>query len=610
MVEMIPLLNPNIAYIPVDGGVLFRGPNGSFVLKGDNSYQWMKVLSPYLTGKYHIEQFTSQMNAVNKENLILLLNQLEQKGVIRDKEKDIDHSLTTFEEEKYDSEIGFIESYLDSGEFRFQKFRNTKIAIVGNGISFVAAIRALLKTGLKSVTFEFTDKSVGLELKLASYIKDYQKNDPHIDCVDSIHPILKSSIESFDIVLYVADTPNWDKIQEMERKCQQVGARFMVTSISEQGGIVGPLHQDRICWNCIYNRLKFQNFNFEPQLNSNEIFSVFLGNMIAFQIFSLQTGISQFSTYNFLTVDPTYLSQEEHLIESDGTCHYCSKVKPGNLEMHYLKEFQQIKVPISEDDFNQQATTYLVSTRTGIFKKVEYGDLEQIPVAQCELTIREQLLDKGSLKIIEPGRHHSHARFQVLVRGIETYAKLVNTRKTCDLVYSVKQKQWITLNRNIELNNLYFTSGFTYDNWIQNGIMKYFEMDLVNNYMNLNGEYTVLLANKSFSHENMHYFKILKTIASNFKLIYRCYESKYWISAVVVNNKLISVKSWTEFETAVNLALLSTINILMSYEINDLNSMQIEKKCGLTDELIVVPWISDQYILSKLPIAIGWIGYI
>lgn len=136
-------------YLPdPKGGVYFRNNASSFWMDGGTIYQWIEKLIPMFNGNHTLEELTAGLTTPYRNRVYEIGEALLTKGYVRDTSQDQSHQLPASVLEKYASQIEFIESFVDSGAYRFQRYRHAKVLVMGSGSLFVSLTSALLESGL------------------------------------------------------------------------------------------------------------------------------------------------------------------------------------------------------------------------------------------------------------------------------------------------------------------------------------------------------------------------------------------------------------------------------------------------------------------------------
>ena len=105
---------------------------------------------------------------------------LYRNGFVRDMSQDLPHQLPEEVLKKYASQIEFLDSFGDSGAYRFQTYRQAKVLAVGSGPFFVSLVSALLESGLPKFHMLVTDSEPTNRQRLMELVAHARKTDPEV----------------------------------------------------------------------------------------------------------------------------------------------------------------------------------------------------------------------------------------------------------------------------------------------------------------------------------------------------------------------------------------------------------------------------------------------
>ncbi|MGH3850811.1 MAG: hypothetical protein ACRDRT_14100, partial [Pseudonocardiaceae bacterium] len=148
---MRPRLLEDVRYVPCPDGVYLRGERGVCTLEGTTAHAWLTRLHPFLNGDHTLEELTGALPAAQRDMVVQLVWTLHEQGFVIDARADQPHSLTVAECQAYAEEIGFVRYSLDSAEYRFQRYRQARVTMLGDGPVLTALLDAGLRSGLRDV---------------------------------------------------------------------------------------------------------------------------------------------------------------------------------------------------------------------------------------------------------------------------------------------------------------------------------------------------------------------------------------------------------------------------------------------------------------------------
>lgn len=169
-------------YIPdPEGGVYLRNNESSLRLKGSNIYQWIEKLVPMFNGKQTMGDLTRGLTAPYRKRVYEIGETLLQKGFVRDISQDRSHQLDDRIVEKYASQIEFIENFVDSGGYRFEKFREANVLVIGSGSILISLIRTLIETGLPKFHYIVTESLHTNRQRISEIMENARKFDSEVE---------------------------------------------------------------------------------------------------------------------------------------------------------------------------------------------------------------------------------------------------------------------------------------------------------------------------------------------------------------------------------------------------------------------------------------------
>lgn len=142
-----PRVRHDIVFAETYGGVLFRHAEDGFVLKGKSAYPLVSALLPHLDGGRYLEELCEGLPAPQREMVAQVVQTLLDRGYARDA-KDVPPADLP---EGFETQIRFIEHFVDGAAARFSDFRNAKVAVYGAGELAKAVSLGLVTNGLSSV---------------------------------------------------------------------------------------------------------------------------------------------------------------------------------------------------------------------------------------------------------------------------------------------------------------------------------------------------------------------------------------------------------------------------------------------------------------------------
>jgi putative thiazole-containing bacteriocin maturation protein len=409
-------------------GVYFRNNISSFRMEGTSIDKWVEKLIPMFNGEYSLSDITKGLTGPYRDRVYEIADALYRNGYVRDVSQDRPHQLDQPILKRYASQIEFLNSFEDSGEFRFQRYRETKMLAIGSGPILVSLVSALIESGFPKINVLITDTIPTNRQRLMELEEYGQQTDSEI----SVKEITKNKKENswqeivkpFDSILYVSGEGDIEELRALHSLCRKEKKMFLPAISLRNVGFAGPLvHPDSNgCWESAWRRLHQTVLDKSMQMEDrSSVAEAMLANVIVFEWFkqvSSETEIdpsNQFYLLNTKTMEGSWHPFIPHPLVT------------GDLS---AKEVQGIEKRLKNDlsiDRQRNLLVFfnqLTSMEAGLFHIWDEEDLKQLPLAQCYVQVANPLSDGPAdimTKRISSGLTHQEARRESGLAGIEAY---------------------------------------------------------------------------------------------------------------------------------------------------------------------------------------------
>ncbi|MGA5691509.1 putative thiazole-containing bacteriocin maturation protein [Cytobacillus pseudoceanisediminis] len=410
-------------------GVYFRNNESSFQMEGSMIDQWVQKLMPMFNGEHSLGELTAGLPGPHRDRVFEIAEVLYRNGFVRDVSGDHPHQLEDHVLKKYSSQIELLESFSDSGAYRFQAYRQAKVLAAGSGPFFVSLVTSLIESGLRKVHMVITDPESTNTKRLKEIIAHARQTDPEVSVEEVTHQKEEDSpweelIQPYDSILYVSEAGNVEELQVINAACRKEKKIFLPAIIYKQAGMAGPLvhPESEGCWESAWHRVHQSAFCEDKQLNTTSpMAGAMLANLIVFELFKEVTGLisaeqrNQFFLLNLETLEGNWHSYLPH---------------PSLTRNAAVDWIQDVDQRIGQSSLRNKTDSLflffsqLTSKESGIFHTWEEGDLKQLPLAQCSVQAADPL-SKGPAEllpnIICTDLRHDEARREAGLTGIEAY---------------------------------------------------------------------------------------------------------------------------------------------------------------------------------------------
>jgi putative thiazole-containing bacteriocin maturation protein len=432
-----------------NGGVYFRNNSSSFRMKGKTIYQWIEKLMPMFNGEHTLGELTAGLSVPYRNRVYEIAEILYRNGFVRDVSQDRPHQLDSKILKKYASQIEFIESFVDSGAFRFQVYRQSKVLAVGSGPFLVSLVSALIESGLPKFHVLITDSMPTNRQRLKELVENARKMDSEVAIEEialqrgSGESSWREVVKPFEWILYVSQEGNVEELRALHAVCREEKKGFLPAISLQQVGLAGPLvHPDSEgCWESAWRRIHRSAFREDrPVQTFSATAGAMLANVIVFELFKKVTGVTKSEQRNqFFLLDLETLEGDWHSFIQ----HPLATTERVTAEL--IQDLDsRLKQNSSRDDPSRlfHYFSQLTSAESGIFHIWEERNLNQLPLSQCCVQAVNPLSEGPAEllpEVVCAGLTHEEARREAGLTGIESYVSpmidlLVNHEKEVGVI--------------------------------------------------------------------------------------------------------------------------------------------------------------------------------
>ncbi|HEU5230890.1 MAG TPA: TOMM precursor leader peptide-binding protein [Ktedonobacteraceae bacterium] len=471
---MRPKIKGDTFYVPVSEGIYFRNNQGAFVLKGKVVYRWFERLVPYLDGQYTLEEIVQGLPAEKQTMIQDLVRILVHKGFLKNVASDLPHQLLETELRLYAPEIAFIDSFTDSAAYRFEQYRNSRILLIGSGLTFTGLVHALLRSGVRQVALLATTECPVYEQRHADYLGLYNSRGAeqtliHLPSLawDNAAEVTRA-LAPFDVVIAASDRPMLLRARMLNRLCLSQQKILIQAVLVANHAWIGPLVRPTTssCWECAWRRL--QGHLPEPAQQPDDIFqdystappsrflalppAALVANQLSFEMFKLLTGIERLETdTGLIAIDMETASTQKHVFMSHPLCGSCQfpEMETQVLFQDTVRVLEQGE-PLAPEAFSRQIAACF-EPRLGLFNSLDEHDFIQLPLRVAQAVVSRPVIQphRSDHAVIGTGLDFSTARRRAAQRACEIYAaSIIDPRRlpqptSVDESCLVTQMEWL-----------------------------------------------------------------------------------------------------------------------------------------------------------------------
>lgn len=147
-----PRMRRDVLYTRTPSGVLFHNAQGGFNVSSKEAYRFATVLVPHLNGERRVEDLCQGLGERQRDMVVRLVHALYARGFARDVPPGSDAAvLPEPVAERFAEQIGYLDHYADAPAERFGRFRDTRVAVLGDDPLARWAALSLLRNGCATV---------------------------------------------------------------------------------------------------------------------------------------------------------------------------------------------------------------------------------------------------------------------------------------------------------------------------------------------------------------------------------------------------------------------------------------------------------------------------
>jgi bacteriocin biosynthesis cyclodehydratase domain-containing protein len=442
---MRPRVRDDCLFLPVDDGVYVHTALASTRLDGGQVlHQVLDRLVPHLNGTVTVTELVSGLPEVHRHMVTQLVDMLVEHGIARDVDADLPHGLAPWELERYGQEIAFAEHIGVAAAAGFERFRLSRVLLVGAGTVMAAVVRTVLQLGLRSpvtlTTAELPTDTEGYARSLA----EQRADDPLLELttVDGSElSDMDGLVAGYDAVLHCSDRPMLGRAVRLARAARAAGIPALHALpvggevwVGPSGGGVPGGRVPGGCWECAWLRLRGAAraddearvqlaFTDRPDAPDEPYLSGPLAGLVAatlgFAYFRLAAGGAvQMATGRRMTrVELETALVTEHRFTPHPACTASCESTVDSVGRRVAGLAGRAPVAPA---LLIEAAVDLVDPWLGLITELEEGDLVQLPLCVSAATVADPgELGTGTMSVTAVGPSRDVARARAVVAALE-----------------------------------------------------------------------------------------------------------------------------------------------------------------------------------------------
>ena len=465
-----PRIRRDVLFTGTPEGVLFHNAEGGFQLTAKSAYRFATLIVPHLNGQHSVLEISEGFGERQRAMLGELIRTLYARGFARDvPEPDGQPGDEGFPSpdaaRRFAPQIAYVDHYTDDAERRFERFRQTRVAVLGEDEAARWCVLSLIRNG---------SAAIGVLPGLERPHIDAEAEEAAADgCPVELATLPGGSgaagerawaqLESFDIVLVTGGPRAAQRLFPLLKEGIPEGTAVVAAWSFGERTVMGPLmaHGRTGCWSCAVLRLGAG----EGSAAAADVWSALAlpgagpaggspgrplaamtGNMLGYEVFRFTTGVLRAETDGQLIVQDmasldvtsepllphprcTLCTPAEGAVPDGGAAQATAPAATVDLAMAGEEAVAMPGVATDRDadalvgELNRRSLL-LVREHAGVFKRFADEALTQIPLKAgvVELGVGHGLLRRIAAFDVH---HVASARMRALNAAAEVYAEHV-----------------------------------------------------------------------------------------------------------------------------------------------------------------------------------------
>jgi putative thiazole-containing bacteriocin maturation protein len=465
-----------------NSGVYIRNNLSSFRMEGSMIDKWVEKLIPMFNGEYTLGDLTDGLPGPYRDRVYEIAEVLYRNGFVRDVSQDRPHQLADQILKRYASQIEFLDSFGDSGAYRFQTYRQAKVLAVGSGPFFISLVFALIESGLPKFHVLVTETVPTNRQRIVELVLHARKTDPEV-VIEEVtlqkegERSWRQIVQPFDSILYVSQDRDVEELRLLHTVCREEKKMFLPAICLKQVGLAGPLvsPDSEGCWESAWRCLHQSALSKDQPLDTfSSTAGAMLANVIVFELFKKVTGVTESEQKNqFFLLDLDTLEGNWHSFMPH-------PLVTGRVTAEWVQDFDlRLEQRASRGEPSELFLYFsqLTSEKSGIFHIWEEGNLKQLPLAQCRVQTIDPLSEGPAEllpSIVCTGLTHQEARREAGLAGIEAYV----SRMISELVTALPPHQQVDSTMVEPQEFIGVGAGETFAEGVCRGLQKYLAEEL------------------------------------------------------------------------------------------------------------------------------------
>ncbi|MYS13403.1 transcriptional activator protein, partial [Streptomyces sp. SID4982] len=157
-----PRIRRDVLFTRTPDGVLFHNAHGGFNVVTRSAYRFAALIVPHLDGERRVEELCAGLGDKQRDMVVQLVRALYARGFARDAgPRPTGGMLSPQVAEHFAHQLDYLDHYADDAHGRFARFRDTRVAVLGDDAMARWAALGLLRNGCAAVGVTVEDAAEG-----------------------------------------------------------------------------------------------------------------------------------------------------------------------------------------------------------------------------------------------------------------------------------------------------------------------------------------------------------------------------------------------------------------------------------------------------------------
>ncbi len=146
-----PRIRRDVLFSQTPSGVLFHNAHGGFNLTAKEAYRFASLVVPHLNGRHSVAEICRGLGENQRRMVVELVRTLYKRGFARAAEPEGGAGPAPETAARFAAQIGYVDHYTGDAEHRFQRFRETRVAVLGDDLTARWCVLSLVRNGCAAI---------------------------------------------------------------------------------------------------------------------------------------------------------------------------------------------------------------------------------------------------------------------------------------------------------------------------------------------------------------------------------------------------------------------------------------------------------------------------